>query len=219
MSETAAQKELQETYNEAVAGERVFDTKAFGRLRLRFPNNQERLNGELEYSKKFTELLDTNLKTRREMDALLKDRGIWTEKEDLELERLRSELEVAFEALVKAKNEKAKDAASKRALDIQKQLTALQASRMQYLENTVEVKSDEHKNAYLISCVCTKVDPDTGQDTGERLWPTFEAYVNEQSTSGVIEVWYHWISFSSGLTNAFLGLLPTDGEEPDKSGE
>lgn len=106
----AEAKELRESYLQAVSGKRIVEVEDLGNIVLRFPNIDEEQKAEIIYSKEFTKLLDSDLKTEAEMEEIIEKRGIWTDAQKKEVERINKEIAKCQERLVKTEDEKKQQA-------------------------------------------------------------------------------------------------------------
>lgn len=205
-------KEVKETMNDVLTGERVFEYKE-KKIKIRFPNNRESQLADLEYSKMFTELMDTNLKTRAEMEEMLEKRKIWTGADEARVQSLQKSISDEQEKLFKSKSEKEaqkhRDNISKHRKEVQK----IQAKKEAYTNNTIESKAENAKMGYLIYCVTTYLD------TGERVWGTYNDYVDEEDSQLLYRATLEFLTFAYGMPSSFLEQSPLDGEPQEENGE
>lgn len=212
MAKEFESKELNESVEETKSGERIFDADGFGKVSVRFPNYKEKQLAEIEYSKKFTELIDTNLKTRAEMEEVLKKRGIWTEKEEAKVDRLQKELVDAFEKVAKAKSEKARQKALESVNELKREIGQTQNARDTYMNQTVESKAEDVRMGYLVASVATYAE------TGEKVWKTFDDFINEKNESGLYDIALEFMNFINGLPSSFLEQSPAATEQQEENG-
>jgi urease accessory protein UreF len=206
-------KELQESYDEAKSGERIVSARGFGQVSVRFPNSREKQLGEIEYAKSFTDLIDTNMKTRAEMEDVLVKRGIWSEKEEQQLEKLHKNLSDVLEKVAKANSPKASEKARENASSIRKQIRDMQEKRDIYMSNTIEAKADDVRMGFLVSRVATHIE------TGERVWKDYNAFVDEKNQDGLYDIVLAFIAMVNGIPSSFLEQSLQGSEELVESGE
>ena len=190
---------------ETIAGYRLFNAPDVGDLKVRFPNNDEVRLAELRYSKAFTEALKEGLLTYKEMETLLQERGIWTEKEDQkvrDLEKTISLLETTLaEKKVDDKTKKVKEIAQKLS-DIRAELITISMERQMYLANTAESKADESRTSFLVyKCV-------SYAENNAPLWANEAEFLNENRSDLLVKCTTEVLTFMSGLSSTFMENVP-----------
>lgn len=206
VTEERAEKALQEV----IEGARYFEAPGLGRLKIRFPTNAEKRKADLEYAKTFSDLLDSGIKTNREMEKLLRERKIWTEEDDKAIEEKDREIQGHLLLLSKTKTKSKREEIRKKIAQLREELFALHQEKQAFLTNTVESKAEEARFAYLIHA-CTY-----NADTDERVWKTVEDFNNEENQEGVVQVIYQFMTFLRGLPADFLEYLPENESDDEE---
>lgn len=213
VTEEITEEKAQEVFDEIIEGSRIFEAQGFGHVKIRFPTNAEKRRADIEYSKAFSELLDTGIKTNKEMEKILRDRGIWGDEE----ERLVSETELEINKnlllLKKAKTKKRKEELRKTLSDLRQKLFDLQQQKQSFFQQTVESKAEEARFGYFLYC-CT-----SNAETNKPLWKTFEEFQEEENQAGVLDITYQFMTFVRGLPADFLEHLPEDAFDEDEESE
>lgn len=207
-------EKAQKLMDEINDGKRIFDAKGFGRVQVRFPTSTERRKADLEYSKAFSELLDTGIKTNREMEKLLESRGIWTKEDEAAVDKKQNEINQKLMLLGKAKTKKRKQEIREEIGQIREELFLLQQQKQSFFNETVESKAEEARFGYLIYCCAENAE------TGKPLWKSYDEFQDEENQEGVLQITYQFMTFIRGLPVDFLDYLPeamlTDDEESAK---
>lgn len=211
MSTEFESREMKESISETVVGERIFEVEG-KKLRLRFPNNRESQLADLEYSKEFTNLLDTNLKTRGEMEEMLEKRKIWSVSDETKIETIQKTISDVYEKLAKAKSEKERQKCLTDLAKHRKEIQKIQSKKEVYLANTIESKAENIKLGYLIHCVTTYLD------SGEQVWKKYSDFVNEENQVLLSTTTWEFLTFSNGIPSSFLEQSPQDTDPQEENG-
>lgn len=207
-------EKAQELLDEITEGTRIFTADGFGKVKIRFPTTAEKRKADIQYSMAFNEYLEMGLKTTREMEKILRDRGIWTDEDDAAITKKEKELEQKLLLLSKAKTKKRKREIREEIAAVREELLELNQQKQGFYANTVESKAEEVRLAYLMY-TCT-----SDALTDKPLWNSFEEYNDEENQAGVIDIAYQFMTFLRGLPADFLSYLPEamldDEETEDK---
>lgn len=212
MAQEFEAKENKEFMTETLTGERIFEYEG-RKMKIRFPNNQESQLADIEYSKAFTELMDTNLKTRAEMEELLEKRKIWTAEDERKIQNYQKSITDALEKLSKAKSNKEAQKQREEIVRLRKEIQKTQAKREAYLNNTIESRAENTKMGYIIHCVTFDLD------SGERVWKKYNDFVTEDDQGLLYKVILEYMTFASGVPSSFLEQSPLDTEQQEENGE
>jgi len=164
------------------------------------------------YSKSFSRLLqDPDILTRGQMEKLIKDRGIWGEKQEEEIEEIREdmkdiELKVAtIRKTQRSTNEKIahKKIEEYRNLWTKKRevILSLIREKNKFLFNTVEGRAEEEASKVKLS-LCVKY-PD-----GRRVWNSLQELNKEIDRSATAHLLYDASIYWAGLTQEIIDELP-----------
>lgn len=205
-----AEKEMRESMVELKTGRRVFDTDKYGLLQIRFPKVEENRLADWEYSKVFQQAVLDGLPTNKEMERLIKDRKLWAEEDDKELEKLQDDINKQIVVLGKMDTEKNIAKAQEKIDELRGKIFAKRQERQRYFNNTAESKADESKMSFLIH-KCTEV-----ADTGKRVWGTYDDFKNEEEQSVVNQIVYQFLTFINGLPADLLQSPSVKSGETDE---
>lgn len=199
----AEAKELREAYLQTVSGKRIVEVEGLGNIVLRFPNIDEEQKAEIVYSKEFTKLLDSDLKTEAEMEEIIEKRGIWTDAQKKEVERINKEIAKCQERLVKTEDEKKQQAEREKIIELISESANLLGKREALLDNTIERIAERAKTYYLIYLIATY------EETGERVWKTYDEFVKfgEDHRDKMLQILVEWKALTSGIPSVFLEQL------------
>ncbi len=199
----AEAKELREAYLQTVSGKRIVEVEGLGNIVLRFPNIDEEQKAEIVYSKEFTKLLDSDLKTEAEMEEIIEKRGIWTDAQKKEVERINKEIAKCQERLVKTEDEKKQQAEREKIIELISESANLLGKREALLDNTIERIAERAKTYYLIYLIATY------EETGERVWKTYDEFVKfgEEHRDKMLQILVEWKALTSGIPSVFLEQL------------
>jgi len=180
---------------------RKVQTEKFGEVVLRFPTPEETRRADWQYSKIFNEAILDGIPTQKQMEDLLREKGIWTNKDDKELDCLKAELDNTHAQLSEKKNGRKKSKELKLKISkIRQELIEKQSQKQRYLSNTVEMKADEARLNYLIhTCVET--------EAGEKIWNTYSDFQNERDHESTTKIIYEFLTF---INNIDLEKLAAD---------
>jgi len=171
------------------------------------------------YAKAFNRLIDDpDLKTRKQMEATLKNKGIWGEEQEKEVEGLRddmraTELDVAGLHKKKTYNKATMNRLRTTWMEKRARITELITEKTSFLANTIEGRSEEEEVKVKLS-LCVKY-PD-----GTLVWNSVEELNNEINKFAVIRLVNEAMLFWSGLTQEIIDYLPAEmfgGEETSEN--
>lgn len=206
-------KALKNTMKEVKEASRVVNTEKYGKVIIRFPTEEDKQKSDVVKSEKFTELLDSGLKTEAEMEQILAKRGVWTDKEEFEIEQLQKKLTKAYERVAKSKSEKMEDNAMEEVNKIRNQIRDIQKKREAYMEHTIEAKCEKVSLGYLIYSVTSYFE------SGEKVWDSFSDFINNNNHQDAMKIAMEFMGMLSGIPSSFLGQSPEATETQEQSGE
>lgn len=138
------------------------------------PNQKQLDEAQKIYNKKYCDLVKNGAFIRPQMEAIIKDRGVWDESKDKEMESLRKKLLDGERQL--AKGGITKSAGREVAMQMIKdrnKLIELSLLRSSLDGQTSEAQAENHRFSFLIS-VCTVYN-----DNGQTLFANFEDYLDK----------------------------------------
>ncbi|MGE4412482.1 MAG: hypothetical protein AB7E45_02135 [Candidatus Caldatribacteriota bacterium] len=208
------EKELKEALDLTLSGEKIFYVEEFGNVKVVFPSINDSNRAEYEYSKAYNEaLFKDGFPTIKEVEKIIKEKGLWTEENEKALEDLDKQIAEKLEIIAKVQGEKGKAPYQKQLLELQKKRAELKAEKDSYFLHTAEYKADQARINYLI-WACTY-----NADTGKRLWPSYEAFKEERRQRPVSEIATNFLSMLYGIDDSLLREPPQTSEVEAEGGE
>jgi chorismate mutase len=197
-SQEMTNKEKREKMVEVHTGKRVFDSEKYGLLQIRFPLVEENRLADWEYSKVFHQAIMDEIPTNKEVEAMIKKRGLWTEEDEEKVADLRSKIDIQLVLLSKMETEKNMKPINDKIDELRQEIFQVQQERQKFFNNTAEAKADEAKMSFLISRVTEYAD------TGKKVWETYADFKNEPDQSTVNDIVMQFLTFINGLPADFL---------------
>jgi len=183
------------TYVEKRAGEKV-------PLLLSYPSPADHLVAGHVYTQALEEAREMGLPSVEEMSLVIRERGIYTDADDAEIERLRAKLVGQRAVLAKTTRVPArKDRLKKIISDLEQQVREIEYKRESGLSLTGERKAAEQKFLYLTWRGTLNLF------TGERLWNTWEDFQQEPDFLFRKKVFLDFIIFFHGLRPEVLRYI------------
>jgi hypothetical protein len=211
--EQVAEQELREGMTEIVTGRRLFSTKTFGKVSVRFPSTEEQRLADWEYSLALTKGLKEGLMTNKELEAILEERGVWGQKEKDRLIKIDEDINAELVYLSKLKSDKATEPVHVKINGLKQERMNLLAERQKFMNVTTEAKAEESRISYLTYC-CTE-----NAETEERIWKTYKDFMNEKNNEDMGVIVMQFLTFINGLSPNLFELLQGEVETPVESGE
>lgn len=170
------------------------------------PSVQDDEKASFAYSKSFNRFLnDSDFKTEQEMEDMLRERGIWGEKEEKRIEEIRDSMTATAVDICSIKdNQKAKDRVGSlrnQWLKLRDEMNALSTKRHKFMVNTVESLAD-HEKIKVKLYLCVKFED------GAPVWKTKEELETEKDQRAVSKITHEAILFWSGLNTEIIDRLP-----------
>lgn len=201
-------QESREQMTEIKTGRRVFDTKKYGLLQIRFPKVEENRLADWEYSKVFQQAIMDDIPTNKEMTKLIERKGLWSKEDDDKIESLNEEIQKQVTVLSKmSEGSKNMDKVQEKINELRQEIFQMQQERQRWYNNTAESKAEESKMSFLIY-KCTEF-----ADSGKNVWAKYEDFKGEEDQESVNTIVYQFITFINGLPADFLSTSSTSDEE------
>jgi HPt (histidine-containing phosphotransfer) domain-containing protein len=160
---------------------------------FKHPDNIMRMKSDLVYDRAYDKALSQGMLPVKELEVLIRDRGIFTEEDDNQLERLRTQLEAQEVLLSKTTRVKARQDRIKETItNIKKDMREIEYKKISKLSMSAESKAEEERLLFL--CFnCTYLE------NGQRHWDTFEDLLNEHNLEFKDKILYSYIRFRNGI--------------------
>ena len=182
---------------------------------VRKPTNKEIEDSDVEYSKAFFKALKNGLPTRMLLGNILNSTGSWTNSNDNEIEELERQASLLLTKTVKGKEKQRIDEKVK---ELEEKANELRRIRNSYFSHCAESVAADAQRDYLVSCTTTYAE------SGERVWATYEDFINEEDGAILFRATYEYLMFSNGVPSNIPNVeefKPEDGaeEKPDENKE
>ncbi len=201
-------QESREQMTEIKTGRRVFDTKRYGLLQIRFPKVEENRLADWEYSKIFQQAIMDDIPTNKEMAKTIERKGLWSKEDDDKVDSLQDEIQKQVTVLSKmADGSKNMDKVQDKINELRQEIFKMQQERQRWYNNTAESKAEEAKMSFLIY-KCTEF-----ADGGKNVWSKYEDFKNEEDQEAVNTIVYQFITFINGLPSDYLSQSSTSDEK------
>lgn len=205
------EQEAREKMTEIKTGRRVFDTKKYGLLQIRFPKVEENRLADWEYSKVFQQAIKDGIPINKQMTKQIEELGLWTKEDDEKVDSLNEEIQKQIVVMSKMTDgSKAMEQVQDKINELRQQIFTLQQQKQHFYNNTAEAKAEEAKMSYLIY-KCTE-----NADTNKPVWEKYDDFKNEEDQEVVSVIVYQFLTFINGLPADFLSE-PSVGEEDEQS--
>jgi hypothetical protein len=172
--------------------------------RTRFPTPKEDADARLAYATAFNDAMERGIPTIKQLERRLKEHGIWRTEDEEELKVIRDKM-TQIEIILSKKDPKDKSKTTRKLaeelLEMRSQALEKSSQLNEFLNNTIEALAEEVKQAYYVS-TCTE------RRDGSKVWNTPEEYMNSRDASLVNAAAYEYITFTNGLAENYLEMLP-----------
>lgn len=161
------------------------------------------------YAEAYSQLISNpncKLLTKEQMLKVLKEKNIWTDKDDQEIEQFREGIKtiifkVAEMRSQKKFNETTFEHLKKEFYKLRDKLSGKIAAQNEYLGNTIEGRAEEAQlKVKLVNCVKFSDD--------KPVWNTVEELNSEKEKVPTLDIIYEATLFWSGLSSEILSELP-----------
>ena len=202
-----AEKEIKARYRSVVIPE--FRGEENVELHIYQPNNEVDGIASDHYARAYNRFLkDKDLMTKSEMEKLLEERGLWTEKEETLIKDLQTDQEDIQFAVAKLRerkdyNKTVYEKHKKAWLAIRGKIQDLYSEKVKFFSNTVEGRAEEEEVKVRLS-LCVKY-PD-----GKRVWNSFQEFQNESERFSTLKILNEAVIFWNGLTQEIIDRLPIE---------
>lgn len=176
------------------------------KLSVRKPTNKEIEASDVEYSKAFFKALKNGLPTRMVLGNVLNASGAWTQDNDKEIEDIEKQIALLLSKDVKGKE---KQKISDKVNELEDKASELRRMRNSYFSHCAEAVASDAQRDYLVSCTTEYTE------SGERVWDSYESFVNEEDGAILFRATYEYLMFSNDVPSN----IPNEEEEEEKKEE
>ena len=206
--DTVSDEQAQKLMDELKSGKRYFEAQEpYNRLYVRTPTVDENQEASLVYAKIFNKAILQGIEPSDSLEKKLVEKGIIEDysAKDSEMSKAQANL-IKSEALLSKfessnKSKQVKKIARKVA-DARNEILEVNSKRQNLLSNSADNRADEVRNGFLISRVTHY------SDTDERVWETYADFLSETDYLLVGRVTFEFLTFSYGLSSAYMENFP-----------
>ena len=165
------------------------------------PDNDLKSQADLMYDKAYKRAVDSGILPIEKMEALIKERGLFTEEDEDKLDELRvqkSSQEVILSKTTKIKANQDRLVGIIKGLD--EKINELEYKRTSKLVMSAESKAEEERALYFCWKCVTDAD-------GDRCWDTFEDLLNERDLRFRDTILTKFLRFKSGIETKKIRYL------------
>jgi len=168
------------------------------------PDNYIKMQASLIYDKTYNEAIETGMLSVKVLEELLEKRQIISEKEQKELEGLKSQLYAQQILLGKTTKVKAKQDRLKGIIErLKKEVIEIESKRLSKLTMSAESKASEEKALYLCwACTYINVDNDY-----KLYWKKFDALLDEYNLELRNKILIGFLQFKAGIPTEIIRFL------------
>lgn len=168
---------------------------------FKHPNNIIKMRSDLIYDRAYDSALSQGMLPVKDLETLMKERGLFSEEDESKLDRLRAQLEAQEVLLSKTTKVKARQDKIKETIaSLKKDAREIEYKKISKLSMSVESKAEEERLLFLcFSC--------TYLDNGELYWKKFEDLLNEKNIEFKDKILYEFIKFRNGIETSIIRLI------------
>jgi hypothetical protein len=176
---------------------------------VRKATNKEIEASDVEYSKAFFKALKNGLPTRMVLGNLLNSTGSWTRDNDNEIEELERQISLLFTKNVKGKEKQKVDEKIK---ELEEKANELRRMRNSYFSHCAEAVASDAQRDFLVACTTEYAE------SGERVWGSYEDFINEEDGSALFRSTYEYLMFSNDVPSNIPNVEDEEKNIGDKGG-
>jgi len=163
------------------------------------PDNIAKIKSDLIYDRAYESALSQGILPIKELEVLIKERGIFTEEDESLLDRLKNQLEAQEVLLSKTTKVKARQDRIKETIStIRKEMREVEYKKISKLAMSAESKAEEERVLYLCWYGAYK------EKNEERYWNKFEDLLNERDLEKKDTILYSYIRFRNGIDTSII---------------
>jgi hypothetical protein len=171
---------------------------------FKHPDNFIKTKADLLYEKSFKYAVDDGMLPIKDLEALIKARNIFSEEDETNLDRLRTQLEAQEIILGKTTRVKARQDRLKEIIkDLKIKIKELEYKKTSKLSMSAESKAEEER-ALFLCWACTYVERD---GVVERYWKTFNDLLNERYGGIKDDLFVMYLRFRNGIDTRIVRQL------------
>ncbi len=166
------------------------------------PDNSIKLRANLIYDKAYNKAISEGMLIAKDLEKLIKERNIFTDKDEEKLEKLKSQLHGQEVLLSKTLVVRARQDRLKKIINsLKKEIDELHSKKTSKLIMSVEAKAEEEKSLF-ICCNCTF---NTGKN--ELYWKTYEDLLKETNIVFKDKILIEFLKFYRGIDTKIVRFV------------
>jgi hypothetical protein len=166
------------------------------------PSNENKLRADLIYKKSYSQAIDSGMLSLKDMEALIKDRGLYTDKDEAKVEKIRSKLYAQEVLLSKTTKVKANiDRIQKIINDLNNQINEITVKKSSRLALSAENKAEEDKTFFL--CWACTYDG----DSNTRYWDSYQDALKETNLMFKNKLSIEFLKFYVGISAEIIRYI------------
>ena len=171
---------------------------------LKQPDNHIKMMAGLVYDDSYNKAIKSGLAAVKDLQRIIEERNIFSERDQQELDSLRSQLEaqkilLGKTTLVKSNQERIKGVINR----LENEIATLDNKRSSKLSMSAENKAAEDKALYFC-WACTYKETDNGY---EKLWPEFKNLLDETNSNFRNNVFLEFLKFKAGINTELIRFI------------
>lgn len=170
-------------------------------LLFKQPDNNIRMRADLIYDKSYQKAVDTGILPAEKWYEIIDERGIISDEEKEELERLNTQLYAQSVLLGKTTKVKARQDRVKGIIaDLKSKIAVLEHKKVSKLAMSAESKAEEERALYLCwNCV--------HKENGSKYWETFEELMVEKDITLRDKILIQYLKFKAGINSEIIRYI------------
>ncbi|RKX64516.1 MAG: hypothetical protein DRP42_06265 [Tenericutes bacterium] len=165
------------------------------------PSIKDKLRSSFIYETKLKQAVNEGLLPIKELEVLIKERGVFSVADEADLAKLEGQLKAQKTLLSKLQNVPANiERVRKLVADLKEKIAKLTYKKYSKLHLSAESKADEYRHSYLCYTSTYTLD-------GERFWSSENAYAEEKDEAFRINITNEFINFYNGKKSNIIRFI------------
>lgn len=195
-------QEIEELLVEIITGKKMFIGLDGEIYAVKFPTISNRDRARLTYAKTCKKLQQAGLPTIEDMKQIIKKHGLLPTDFYHKTERIKKQLESFDRAKEITNSDIQVGELQKKSEDLRRELRQLEIIEDSILENTIELKAEEVRMMYLLSC-CTM----HGEELDTQYWTTYKDFEKSHDKRFVMMAKQNFIIMMIGIDPSVIRAL------------
>ncbi len=171
-------------------------------LLFKQPDNSIKLKANSIHDRSYKDAVDDGILPMKDLEILIKERGLFTEKDERQLEDLRSKLHgqqilLSKTTRVKARSDRIKEIIT----DLSSQIRRIEYKKLSKLVMSAETKAEEERSSYLC-CACVYDANDNSL-----YWKTHNEFLTEKRLELRSLILNEFLKFHNGIDTSIIRAI------------